>query len=157
MQNTQLQRRPPSSPTNASSGNVARLVEGPASWLITFLLLPILLLAALILPPVRLLDRLQVLTYTRIGSTGGAISDPDGTLVTFPQEGMNGFFLASIKDTPRADFLAGQAGSKLSEAANRMQDYNLVSRSPFYRIDKQGASPGQAILTVPIPNYSLLF
>ncbi|CAN5826926.1 hypothetical protein BH10CHL1_BH10CHL1_07050 [soil metagenome] len=153
MQNTHLQRRSPS--RSASSGSVSRFVEGPASWLITFLLIPGLLIAALLLPPVRLLDRLQVLTYTRIGSSGGAIADPDGALVTFPQEGMNGFFLASIKSTPRADFLAGQAGSKLYEAANRMQDYNLIPRSPFYRIDKQGTAPSQAILTIPIPNDSL--
>ncbi len=154
MQNTHLQRRSPSR-SAPSSGSMGRFVEGPASWLITFLLIPALLIAALLLPPVRLLDRLQVLTYTRIGSSGGAIADPDGTLVTFPQEGMNGFFLASIKSTPRADFLAGQAGSRLYEAANRMQDFNLIPRSPFYRIDKQGTAPGQAILTVPIPNDSL--
>jgi uncharacterized protein YraI len=155
MQNTHLQRRPPSRSAPASSGSVTRFVEGPASWLITFLLIPALLIAALLLPPVRLLDRLQVLTYTHIGATGGAIADPDGTLITFPQEGMNGFFLASVKSTPRADFLAGQAGSRLYDAANRMQDYNLIPRSPFYRIDKQGTAPSQAILTVPIPNDSL--
>ena len=152
MQNTHLQRRPPSA---ASSVGMNRLLEGPASWLVTFLLIPALLIAALLLPPVRLLDRLQVLTYSRIGTSGGAITDPDGTLVTFPKEGMNGFFLASIKSTPRADFLAGQAGSKLYEAASRMQDYNLIPRSPFYRVDKQGTSPSQVILTIPIPNDSL--
>lgn len=149
MQNTHLQRRPP------SSGGVSQMLEGPASWLVTFLVIPALLIAALLLPPVRLLDRLQVLTYTRIGTSGGSITDPDGTLITFPKEGMNGFFLASVKSTPRADFLAGQAGSKLYEAASRMQDYNLSPRSPFYRIDKQGTAPGQAILTIPIPNDSL--
>ena len=112
MQNTHLQRRPPSA---ASSPGTNRLLEGPASWLVTFLLIPALLIAALLLPPVRLLDRLQVLTYSRIGTSGGAITDPDGTLATFPKEGMNGFFLASIKTTPRADFLAGQAEGRKTD------------------------------------------
>ncbi len=54
MQNTHLQRRPPSRAASASSGSVTRFVEGPASWLITFLFIPALLIAALLLPPVRL-------------------------------------------------------------------------------------------------------
>ena len=152
MQNS-IQRRS-SPPPPPSSGGFGRLVEGPASWLISFVLIPGLLAAALLLPPVKLLDRLKVFAYTRISAAGGAISDNDGTLVVFPGEGMNGFFLASIKGTPRADFLEGQAGSKLYEAAQQMPKY-LSPRSPYYSVDSQGTMPTQAILTIPIPNDSL--
>jgi hypothetical protein len=81
MQNTRLDRR-------SSSSNGGGLLEGPAAWLITFLVIPGLIAAVLLLPPISLLDRLQSFTYTRIGASGGAITDPDGTVVNFPAEGV---------------------------------------------------------------------
>jgi hypothetical protein len=95
MQNTRLDRR-------SSSSNGGGLLEGPAAWLITFLVIPGLIAAVLLLPPISLLDRLQSFTYTRIGASGGAITDPDGTVVNFPAEGVISSFQADIKSNPRS-------------------------------------------------------
>ena len=147
MQTSRLDRR-------SSSGGMSRLFEGPAAWLVTFLVIPALIVAVLLLPPVSLLDRLQTFTYTRIGVNGGAITDPDGTIMNFPAEGIISGFRAQIKSTPRTDFVEGQAGNDLYEAAQNMPE-NLVAKSPVYHIDVRGREPAQAVVTIPIPNDSL--
>ena len=81
-----------------SSGwtGLSRFMEGPASWILVLIVIPILLVAVLLLPPVNLLDRLQAFTYTRIdASSGGAVSDSDGTMVIFPAEGLESSVLAN--------------------------------------------------------------
>ena len=55
-----------------------RASEG-AAWLITFVALPALVILALLLPPVRLLDRLQAFTITH-RRTGSAVQDADGVV-----------------------------------------------------------------------------
>ena len=99
-------------------------------------------------------NRLQTFTYTRIGANGGAITDPDGTIVNFPAEGIIAGFQAQIKSTPRTEFVEGQAGNEMYEAAQNLPD-NLVAKSPVYHIDVRGRAPAQAIVTIPIPNDSL--
>lgn len=148
MQNTRLDRRAPS-----SSGGLARLVEGPAAWLITFLLIPALLVAALLLPPIRLLSRLQAFTYTRIPATGGAVSDPDGTMVVFPDEGVERGFFASVTSVPRADFLQGTAGKELLTAAEALPK-NLVPKSPLYEVNTATGEPSLTTLQIPVPTDS---
>lgn len=148
MQNTRLERRP------ASGGGFGRIVEGPAAWLITFVVIPGLLIVAMLLPPINLLDRLQALTYTRIPATGGAITDPDGTIVSFPDEGVSSGFFASISSVPRAEFLNGEAGQDLYDAAKGLPN-NLVPKSPLYRVQTQGGSPDLTSMRIPIPNDSL--
>ena len=148
MQNSRFGTRPP-----VWSG-ATRALEGPAGWIITLVVLPVLVVLALLLPPINLLDRLQAFTYTRISSAGGAISDADGTVVNFPAEGVRTAFMATISSTPRAEFIEGQAGRDLYDAARNMPDY-LIPKSPFYDVELVGDEPGQAILTIPIPNDSL--
>ena len=147
MQTSRLDRR-------SSTGGMSRLFEGPAAWLVTFLVIPALIVAVLLLPPVSLLDRLQTFTYTRVGVNGGAITDPDGTIINFPAEGIISGFRAQIKSTPRTDFVEGQGGNELYEAAQNMPE-NLVAKSPVYHIDIRGREPAQAVVTIPIPNDSL--
>ena len=147
MQNSRLDRRSP------SSGGLSRLVEGPAAWLITFLVIPGLLVAALFLPPVRLLDRLQDFTMTRIPASGGAVSDPDGTMVSFPDEGVDSSFNAEVTSVPRADFLAGNAGNDLYNAVELLPT-NLVPKSPLYQVKTSGTQPSITDLHVPIPTDS---
>ena len=105
MQNSRLETR------SSFWGGLARLVEGPVAWLVTLVVIPLLLVTVLLLPPINLLDRLQALTYTRITSAGGMVSDPDGTIVNFPAEGVSSTFLASIYSVPRSEFIEGQAGA----------------------------------------------
>ena len=83
MQNSRLERRP--SGWNA----ITRLIEGPLGWTITLVVIPVLIVAVLLLPPINLLDRLQLFTYTRISTSGGAVADPDGATISFPTNGQS--------------------------------------------------------------------
>lgn len=96
MQSTRLERR------SSNWNGLSRLAEGPLGWLITLLVIPALIVAVLLLPPVSLLDRLQIFTYTRIGATGGAVTDPDGTVVNFPAEGIAASFFCQSQQCPPA-------------------------------------------------------
>ena len=148
MQNTRYGMRP-----SAWSG-IGKFVEGPAAWLVTFIVLPVLLIVVLLLPPVNLLGRLQAFTYTRIGVNGGAIEDPDGTRLNFPAEAVESSFMANLTSTPRPEFIEGQAGRDLYDAARNLPDH-LIPKSPYYDVELVGGSPSQAIITIPIPNDSL--
>lgn len=149
MQNTRLDRRPP------SSGGLSRMLEGPAAWLVTFIVIPGLLVTILLLPPISLLDRLQALTFERINAaTGGAIMDPDGTTVNFPAEGVLANFQAKITSTPRIEFIEGRAGERMYKAAQNLPD-TLIVKSPVYHVGIRGRAPLQTIVTIPIPNDSL--
>lgn len=50
---------------------------------VNFVLIPLLILSALLLPPISLADRLLSIGYEGIGREGGAVQDPDGTQITF--------------------------------------------------------------------------
>jgi uncharacterized protein YgiM (DUF1202 family) len=155
--NTQLDRRVRYNPTEVRPSNASgfsRLVEGPAAWLTSFLLIPCLIIVILLLPPVNLWDRLQLFSYTRISASGGLLRDSDGTVVSFPQEGVHETFYASFTSTPQIDFIEGQAGRELYDAAVNLPDY-LVAKSPVYSIDLRGDGATQTILEIPIPNDSL--
>ncbi len=152
MQTTRYGTEP--STGGASRRGMRQLLEGPSAWLLTFVVLPVLLVLVLLLPPVSLMDRLQATSNTRISAAGGAITDADGTVVNFPPEGLDSSFTASIASAPRPEFIEGQAGKEAYEAARNLPDY-LIPKSPYYEIDISGAEPTQALLTVPIPNDSL--
>ena len=139
MPNTQLDRRPKNTqldrrvryaqleerPSRGWKG-FSSIVEGPAAWLTSFLLIPCLIVVALLLPPVNLWDRLQVFAYTRIGSAGGVLTDPDGTLVSIPPEGVAESFYANFSSIPRVDFIEGQAGRQFYDAAVALQFIALM-------------------------------
>jgi uncharacterized protein YraI len=148
MQHSRLERR--SSSWNAFT----RLVEGPIGWVLTLLVIPVLIVAVLLLPPINLLDRLQLFTYTRVTTSGGAVTEPDGTTATFPQEGIAGTFLVQLSSIPRPDFMMGNTSQELVSALKALPDY-LIPKSPFYQLDVRGTAPGQTMLTIPIPNDSL--
>lgn len=157
-QNTQLDRRVryaqlDQRPSRGWKG-FSSIVEGPAAWLTSFLLIPCLIAVALLLPPVNLWDRLQLFAYTRIGVSGGVLQDGDGTLVSFPPEGVQETFYANFTSIPRIDFIEGQAGRQFYDAAVALPDY-LIAKSPIYSLDVRGDTPGQSILEIPIPNDSL--
>ncbi|MBX3012036.1 MAG: SH3 domain-containing protein [Caldilineaceae bacterium] len=157
-QNTQLDRRVryaqiEQRPSQSWKG-FSSVVEGPAAWLTSFLLIPCLIAAALLLPPVNLWERLQLFAYTRIGVTGGVLSDADGTLVSFPPEGVQESFYAAFSSIPRIDFIEGQAGRQFYDAAVALPDY-LIAKSPIYSLEVRGEKPGQVIFEIPIPNDSL--
>ncbi len=134
--------------------NLTHLLEGPGSRLINYVILPILVIAALLLPPISLYDRIVGSAYTRITPELGAVLDPDGTQVTFPPETLTGGrTLARIVSVPRADFLSGETSAELRAAAEAIPS-RLIPKSPFYQILIRGERPRGAIITIPIPNDS---
>ncbi len=131
--------------------NLTHLLEGPGSRLINYMVLPLLVIAVLLLPPISLYDRVVNNSYTRITPELGSVTDPDGTQVTFPPEVLTGGrTLARIISVPATDFLAGDAGADLRPAAESIPD-DLVPKSPFYQILIRGEPPRGAIITIPIP------
>ncbi len=118
---------------------------------VNFVLIPLLVLSALLLPPISLADRLLSVGYERIGRDGGAIQDPDGTQITFLPEGISRSFRVKLTAVPRSLFLEGAAGNTLLTAAESIPP-NLIMKSPYYRIQRKGTMPEQVVLTVPIPN-----
>lgn len=141
------------SPPSLWSG-LTRLIEGPIGWIITLILLPCLLIAALLLPPVNLLDRLNAFSATSIGLNGGTILEGDGTYINFPAESVVSSFSASLTSTPRVAFFEGTGGSELVAAADALPDH-LTPKSPIYQATIRGTAPESAVITIPIPNDSL--
>ena len=136
---------------SSALNNLTRLLEGPSSRLMNYVVLPLLVLAVLLLPPISLYDRVINSGYTRITPELGSITDPDGTQVTFPPEVLTGGrTLARLVSVPMANFLAGDAGTDLRVAAESLPD-DLVPKSPLYQILVRGEQPRGTIITIPIP------
>ncbi|MEZ4674211.1 MAG: hypothetical protein R2932_08220 [Caldilineaceae bacterium] len=74
----------------------------------SFVLIPSLILAVLLLPPVNLWDRLQLFAFNRISTSGGMLRDSDGTIVSFPPEGVHETFYASFESIPKLTLLRGK-------------------------------------------------
>ncbi|RME97501.1 MAG: hypothetical protein D6768_19505, partial [Chloroflexi bacterium] len=120
---------------------------------INFVLIPLLILSAMLLPPISLADRVLSIGYESIDSDGGAIQDPDGAQVTFLPEGIERSFKAKLSTVPRSLFLEGAAGSELLAAAESIPP-NLVMKSPLYSVQIKGTEPTKVVLKIPIPNES---
>jgi len=118
---------------------------------INFVLIPLLILAALLLPPISLKDRLFEVGYTAINQENWSVEDPDGTRLEIPPAALSGSVKVKLTLVPRLDFLQGSAGKELVTAAEAIPD-NLDVKSPFYQIAWRGQMPTEAVLTVPIPN-----
>ncbi len=121
--------------------------------IIDFALIPILLIAALLLPPISLIQRISDLGTTRITEAGGAIADPDGTQVMFLPGTVQRPFRATVGSIPRVSFLEGSAGKDLLAAAKAIPPY-LIAKSPFYQLKLSGEGTGQSTWVMPIPNDS---
>jgi len=135
-------------PVPVSSPPKARLIKlTPLGVLIIILFCG----AALFLPPLSLVDRVQSIGYQRIGEAGGAIQDPDGTRLTFFPEGVSGTFRVKLTAIPRSTFLDGNAERDLVEAAESLPP-NLILKSPYYQIQHTGSMPEAVNITIPIPN-----
>ena len=129
--------------------NLASILEGTT---VTVLLL-FLLVAALLLPPVRLLDRIPYLAYTPVDSNGATISEPDGTALVFPPENVLEPFRILLSSIPRAEFLNDSAQEEWAAMKAALPD-SLQPKSPIYEVDVQGGRVTQSIVQIPIPNDS---
>jgi spore germination protein YaaH len=118
--------------------------------LLAFALILALVVAALLLPPLSLLYRLDP-AYVEIGLSGNSLRDPDGTQLTFLPEDVERPFRVKLKALPRNLFLEGAVDNTLLTAASTIPAH-LVMKSPFYQIQRQGAAPKHVTITIPIPN-----
>ena len=152
MQNVQIQPRPPA--PQQIEPRSSSLLDGFVGWLISAILILILLAAILWMPPIKLYDRLQAFDVARIGTEGGAVRDPDGTMLNFPAEGVSTSFGAKLESIPRSDFIEGRGGNDIYNAARNLPAY-LIPKSPYYTTRISGSPPELTVLTIPIPNDSL--
>jgi hypothetical protein len=128
------------------------LLEGKwAGRVMAFVMIPALLIASVLLPPVALPERLLSAGHVTFTKAGGSLVDPDGTQLTIPPGSVSGTFQVKFSSIPRADFLAGSAGdASIAQAIPT----NLDMKSPLYTFSVRGETPDQATLTIPIPNDS---
>lgn len=109
-----------------------------------------LVVAALLLPPISLLSRLDP-SYTEVGQAGNTIRDSDGMQLTFLPEDVAQSFRVKLTGLPRNLFLEGAEGDNLLTAASTIPAH-LVMKSPFYQIQRRGPAPKRVRLSIPIPN-----
>ena len=129
-------------------------VDGKRSkYVVGFVVIPLLIIAVLLLPPISAATRIADLGSSPISETGGVIADPDGTQVVFMPGSVAQPFRATISSVPRVSFLEGSAGKDLLEAAKFIPPA-LVAKSPYYALKLHGEAPSQSTWTMPIPNDS---
>ena len=140
--------------SSRSKNPLELLFESPfGGVVINFILIPLLILSALMLPPISLADRLLSIGYERISRDGGTVQDPDGTQLTFLPEDVTRSFRIKLSAVPRSMFLEGSAGNSLLVAAENIPP-NLVMKSPMYLAQIKGTAPEKALVKIPIPNES---
>jgi uncharacterized protein YraI len=121
--------------------------------IVYFAIIPVLVLLALLLPPISIVERISGLGATRITEAGGVVTDPDGSQVIFVPGSVSRPFRATMSAVPRISFLEGSAGSDLKAAAAGIPA-RLMAKSPFYQLKVSGELPSQSTWVMPIPNDS---
>ncbi len=118
--------------------------------------LVVLIIAALLLPPISLPQKFATAGMETIpAQTDSDVSDPDGTRLAFPAYGVPDSFKAKLASTPREQFLNGEGGEDVVAAANALASLPLNPRSPLYQVETTGGEPTASVLTMEIPNDSL--
>ena len=122
-------------------GRLEQLLEGQQGIsVLSYVLIPLLVIAAVLLPPISGLERVLSAGHTTVGWDGGAVADPDGAQLTIPAEGLNEPIKAKIKSIPRVSFLEGSAGKMWVPAAESLPNW-LIPKSPLYTICLLYTSP----------------
>ena len=121
------------------------------SQLINLILIPALVVAALLLPPISLAERIAGIGFTTIGGEVWSVKDPDGTQLTIVENSPAESFKLKLSSVPRAEFLVGSAGKRLIPAAEALPA-NLVIKSPLYRVQTREEVAADATFHIPIPN-----
>jgi len=111
----------------------------------------ILVIIALLLPPVSLLKRLGITGYTTLDAQNSSISHPDGVTLSVSHDTFTGRLRVRMESVPRLEFLEGSAGGALRKAVETLPDH-LVVKSPLYQIKVRGDSPGPVMIDVVVPN-----
>jgi len=111
----------------------------------------VLVIVALLLPPISLLERLGIVGYTILDAENASISHPDGLTLSVDPETFTDRLRVRLKSVPRLEFLEGSAGSALRRAVEALPDY-LIVKSPYYQIQVRGSSSRPVMIDVVVPN-----
>ena len=111
----------------------------------------VLVIIALLLPPISLLERLGIVGYTTLNAENASVSHPDGLTLSVDPETFTDRLRVRLKSVPRLEFLEGSAGAALREAAKALPNY-LVVKSPYYQIQMRGKSSQPVMIDVVVPN-----
>ena len=131
-------------PTNPMLRAFDSVLEGNAgSWLITLFVIPLLVLFALVLPPLALPQRILSAGYSGISSTGGSVS-AEGAQFAVPAGATKAGVSIKLSVQPLKSFLASSMAKQLPA--------NVEVKSSLYQPSLQGALPAGAYLSVPIPD-----
>jgi hypothetical protein len=124
---------------------------GSGAWAYgVYALIGVLVIIALLLPPVSLLERLGITGYTTVSAQDNGITHPDGLTLSVDPATFTGKLRVRLDSLPRADFL-GFAHSSLRGAVEALPSYFQV-KSPFYRIRARGKPEQPVMIDVLIPN-----
>jgi hypothetical protein len=121
--------------------------------IVYFVIIPVLVILALLLPPISIVQQFSGLGTTRISAAGGVVTDPDGSQVIFAPGTVGRPFRATLSSAPRINFLEGSAGKDLKAAAAAIPP-TLLAKSPFYQLKLKGEPPTQSTWVLQIPNDS---
>lgn len=111
----------------------------------------LLVIAALLLPPISLLDRLGIVGYTTLNAKNNTVSHPDGVSVSVDPATSPDRVRVRLESVPRLEFLEGSAGSALRKAAEGLPN-RVVVKSPYYRIRVHGDPTAPVTIDVLVPN-----
>jgi hypothetical protein len=130
------------------------LLEGKRGGIVLNALIGVLVVTALLLPPVSAQERILDAGYTDIDrEEGGSVQDADGMQVTLLPAGMEKNVKLKEEAVPMASFMDGSAGKDLVDAAKALPS-TLHVKSPIYRMAIKGPMPTDVALSIPIPNNS---
>lgn len=121
-----------------------------ASRIVSFVVIPVLVIAVLLLPPVSLTTRIAEIGYERLDRAGATIRAGDGMEAAVPPGAVAKNIPVRVDVVPRLDFQKQAAGDTRAAAAAFSANLKVVS--PIYAIDTRGNSVAQAEISLPIPN-----
>jgi spore germination protein YaaH len=119
--------------------------------LVNLVLIPVLVITALLLPPISLAERIAEIGFTAIGGEVWAVEDPDGAQLSVVKDSLAESLKLKLSSIPRLNFLEGSAGKKLVLAAEALPA-NFVMKSPLYRQQSRGERTVNVVIRIPIPN-----
>jgi hypothetical protein len=111
----------------------------------------LVILAILLLPPVSLLERLGIVGYTTVNAENNSTSLPNNLTLSVDPETFAGRLKVKLSLVHQSDFLIGDAGAKLEDAARALPSH-MVVKSPVYKIKVRGKADQPVMLDVVIPN-----
>ena len=135
----------------AAETTFARLVERIGFGRLVSGAVALFVIAALLLPPISILQRLGLVGYETLNADHAMVSHPDGMTLQVDSEAFEDRLRVRLESVPQMVFLEGSGGSDLKEAAKALPDH-LEVRSPFYRIKARGKSSHPVWVDVLVPN-----